>query len=187
MASTLKLLKNYTEHDLVLKLKEGDIKAFEELYSRYANRLLAFTHIYIKDKYESEEVVQEVFIKIWEKRHLLDETQSFKSYLFRSVKNYILNIFRKKIRETGLEEISESNTYCSNFTEESINLSDLELATQNTIRGLPSVQRNIFTLSRFEQLNNEEISQKLNISKRTVEHHIYLALKTLKKALVPIK
>jgi RNA polymerase sigma-70 factor, ECF subfamily len=187
VASTNTLLKNYLEQDLVIKLRDGDIKAFEELYFRYVNRLLAFTQVYIKDKHQSEEIVQEVFIKIWEKRNLLDESQSFKGYLFKSVKNHILNKFRNKIRETGLEEIQESPAFSRNFTEERINFFDMEHLAQETINCLPAVQRNIFKLSRIEHLNNEDISQKLNISKRTVEHHIYLALKALKKALIPLK
>lgn len=187
MASNIRLLKDHNEQDLVLKLKEGEVKAFEELYLRNVNRLLAYAQLYIKDQYKSEEIVQEVFIKIWEKRHLLDNTQSFKGYLFKAVKNHIFNLFRKKVKEIGLEEMRPEVSYAANFTEELIYCADLEQITQQYVNALPLVQKNIFTLSRFEHLNNEEISQKLNISKRTVEHHIYLALKALKKALVPLK
>lgn len=175
------------DRQLVLKLKENDIKAFEEIYYRYNSKLNSFTKIYIKDNAQSEEVVQEVFIKVWEKRHLLDETLSFKSYLFQIVKNHIYNIFRKKIYEIGLEEVSSNECYAQNSVEEQMDLCDLKATTQDLIDKLPTVQRTIFTMSRLDELNNDEISQKLKLSKRTVEHHIYLALKSLKKSFITIK
>lgn len=175
------------DRQLVLKLKENDIKAFEEIYYRYNSKLHSFTKIYIKDNAQSEEVVQEVFIKLWEKRHLLDETLSFKSYLFQIVKNHIYNIFRKKIYEIGLEDVSSTEYYAQNSVEEQMDYNDLKNTTQDLIDKLPTVQRTIFTMSRLEELNNDEISQKLKLSKRTVEHHIYLALKSLKKSLITNK
>lgn len=179
----MRILQKYEDRDLIIKLKKGDIKAFEELYYRYNVKLKAFSGTYFKDEVVAEEVVQEVFVKIWERRALLDEDLSFKAYLFQIIKNHIYNIFRKKINEVSYENAPVSNSYNHNPTEELHDLIDLQERTYEVIEKLPHVQKNIFTLSRFEELSNDEISQKLNLSKRTVEHHIYLALKTLKKSL----
>lgn len=183
----MRVYQSYIDQELVLKIKENDIKAFEEIYFRYKGKLHSFTKVYVKDNVQSEEVVQEVLIKIWEKRHLLDEELSFRCYLFQIVKNHIFNIFRKKIREIGLEEAPSLEHYAHNFTQEQMDFNDLEKATHELIGKLPLVQQKIFKMSKIEELNNKEISEKLNISKRTVEHHIYLALKSLKKSLISYK
>jgi RNA polymerase sigma-70 factor (ECF subfamily) len=177
-------LTNQTDRDLIMLLKAEDLRAFDELYYRYVPRVIAFAGIYIKDKYQCEEVVQEVIIRIWKNRNHLDETASFKSYLFQSVKHYIFNLFRNKVKEYSLEgEASLLEHYSRNDIEEDIDFSELESKTRELVDKLPDMQKHVFQLSRMDGYNNAEIAEKLNLSKRTVEHHLYLALKTLKKSL----
>ncbi|MDQ3394826.1 MAG: RNA polymerase sigma-70 factor, partial [Bacteroidota bacterium] len=182
-----RIYQAYNDQDLVLKIKQNDIKAFEEIYFRYKGKLKSFTNSYIKDSIQSEEVLQEVFIKLWEKRHLIDENLSLKCYLFQIVKNHIFNLFRKKVHEIRLEDGLSVEHYAKNYTEEQMDYYDLKKTTLDLINKLPLAQRSVITMSKLEELNNDEISIKLNLSKRTVEHHIYLAIKSLKKSLLLIK
>jgi RNA polymerase sigma-70 factor, ECF subfamily len=179
----LRRFKNYSDQELVLMLKQGDIKAFDELYFRYIPRLEAFIKVFAKDKVHADEALQEIFIRIWERRESLNETLSFKAFLFQVSKNHVLNILRKKVRELSLDNAPELSVYATNTTEDQLNYFELHEKTLEIIDSLPATQKQIFTLSRVEGLRNDEISARLNIAKRTVEHHIYLALRTIKDKL----
>src|SRR5690606_25759307 len=98
-------LEKLSDAALILLLRQGEIKAFDELYHRYVPRLMTFARTYIWDEQEAEEAVQEIFIKVWEKRKGLDESKNFKSYLFQSVKNRLLNLIRDRKANCVLEDI----------------------------------------------------------------------------------
>ena len=116
----MRAFKNHTEEELVRMLKKDSVEAFDELYFRYVSRLEMFSRVYIKDKSICEEVVQEVFIKLWEKKDSLDENQSIKAFLFQMVKNRMLNIFRSKVQELSLDNAEKLDFYSSNQIEENI-------------------------------------------------------------------
>jgi|SRR5690554_689033 len=177
-------LIQHQERELVILLRQGDRNAFDELYYRYVPRLTAFSRTYIKNEEEAEEAVQEIFIKIWEKRKSLDETKNFKSYLFQSIKNYFLNLIRNKKDAYQLSEIPEELHPSKENIIEDLNYKELEETALGLIASLPKVQQEVFTLSRIEGMSNLEIATKLNLSKRTVEHHIYLSVKHLKGKLI---
>lgn len=177
-------LINQVESDLVRALRQGDIKAFDELYFRYADRLLSFANSYLLDEQDAEETVQEIFIKIWEKRRVLDESRNFRSYLFQSVKNSLLNRIRDRKKTCQLGDIPEDQIASSQDILENITYQEMEEKAASLIKGLPKVQQEIFILSKMEGLSNGEIASRLNLSKRTIEHHIYLATKYLKGELM---
>ncbi|MFC4870977.1 RNA polymerase sigma-70 factor [Negadavirga shengliensis] len=177
-------LIDHIESDLVKSLRQGDIKAFDELYFRYMEKLLGFAKSYLLDEREAEETVQEIFIKIWEKRKTLDESKNFRSYLFQSVKNHLLNRIRDRRNNCKLEEIPEEMAISSQNIIEDISYKELEETAIGLIKNLPRVQQEVFMLSKMEGLSNGEIALRLNLSKRTIEHHIYLATKFLKGELV---
>lgn len=180
----MRLLKKNPEKELVLLLRQGDIKAFDELYYRYVPRLMAFAQTYILDKQEAEEAVQEIFIKIWEKRKSLDASKNFKSYLFQSIKNHLLNLIRDKKKSCQLADIPDELFPREDNVLENLSYKELEATAFGLIENLPKMQQEVFTLSRMEGLTNAEIAAKMHISKRTVEHHIYLSVKFLKGELM---
>ena len=165
---------------MVILLRQGDRNAFDELYYRYVPRLIAFSKTYIKNKEEAEEAVQEIFIRIWERRQALDDSKSFKAYLFQSIKNYFLNFIRDRKNACQLSDIPEDMHPSNENILENLTYRELEKTALDLIASLPKVQQEVFTLSRMEGMSNLEIADKLKLSKRTVEHHIYLSLKHLK-------
>lgn len=177
-------LTQKNDQSLLISLRQGDIKAFDELYYRYAKKLMAFALTFFADQTIAEEAVQEVFIRIWEKRRELDESKSFKSYLFQAVKFYMFNYIRDRKASCSYEEVSEATFYQENLVEKQLHYEELEAAAQLLIGRLPQVQQQVFRLNKLEGLSPQEIANRMNLSKRTIEHHIYLATKTVKSELL---
>lgn len=169
------------ERNLLLAIKCDDPDAFKKLFFRYRLKVYYFAYRFLRNKQEAEEVVQEVFIRIWNNRKQLNEALSFNSYLFTITKNYIFNLNRDKINHQAF--IDFVLPYCSeteNNTEESVMYNDLKSNLQQAIESLPPRRKLIFKKSREEGLSYPQIASELNISEKTVEAHIHLALKWLK-------
>ena len=171
------------EIEAIRKTKEGDRDAFEYLYRSYCSKVYQFTRLYIHSVNDTEEIVQEVFLKEWEAHHLLDETKSFSGFLFIITRNIIFNLSRKSFNEsfyklTMLETLEDSYNI-----EEELEASDLHKYINNLLETLPERQQEIFKLSRNHQLTYKEIAAQLNISEKIVEHNISNTLKFLKKNL----
>lgn len=170
---------------LALKIKHGDEQAFELLYRKFYARLCAFSNKFLNDPEIAREVVQEVFIKIWENREDIDPDDSLKSYLFKIAQNMSLNILRKRKTESGYAEIyrlvyiekSEPSVLESLMTKE------LEENILKSISRLPLQCRKIFELSRTEGLKYKEIAETLDISIKTVETQMSKAFRSLRTEL----
>lgn len=172
------------DNELLISLKQGDVNAFDILYYRYAKKLMAFALTFFADKVIAEEAVQEIFLRIWEKRQTLDATKPFKSYLFQAVKFYMFNYIRNKKASCAYEEVAEGEFSCSSVVEENMHYDELEATANRVIEKLPLMQQQIFRLNKLEGLTPQQIANRLNLSKRTIEHHIYLATKTVKAELM---
>jgi RNA polymerase sigma-70 factor (family 1) len=175
--------KNYSEQELIRLVKESDAKAFEELYYKYVTRLSSFINFYFGKSISYEETIQDAFLKIWEKRALLDESKSFNAYLIEIAKNLVYNNFKHKLQEEKYKQTNNAWATGVNDIEEYINHKELREQIEKGMEVLPPIQKEIFIMSRQEGLSHDEIAQRLNISKRTVEHQIYRTLKILKQIL----
>ncbi|MEO0331838.1 MAG: RNA polymerase sigma-70 factor, partial [Bacteroidota bacterium] len=169
------------EKSLIVALKRGDQAAFSRLFFAYEKKLYFFSYKLLQSHADAEEVVQEVFLRIWDKRATLDEQRSFNAYLITIAKNIIYNRASRKVTEHAYREyLQRVAPSARHQTEEVVNFSDLNTISHRFISQLPEKRRKIFLLSRFEGLNNQEIAQQLNISVSTVENQMNKALKVLK-------
>lgn len=168
------------DYFLLHKLKEGDMSAFEVLYIRYAPNIKSFVSAILKNSADADDIVHEIFLKVWENRDSIANVQSFKSYLYSMTRNAVYNkIKRDKVHERFVGFASQnSEAYDS---ETSIQTKDLLANINKEIEKLPEKQREIYEMSREEEFTYNEISDKLNISPKTVQYHIGQALAKLKK------
>lgn len=168
---------------LVSQLKQGDKKAFEQIFKKYSERIYYFSIKYLKLKEDAEEITQEVFVRLWNRRFDLKTELSFSSYLFMIAKNAVIDMLRKRQKESVFNEDINSGVESSSHDDsKSIEYNELHEIIQNSIQELPQKRRQIYLLSRDEGLTYKQIAEKLNISIKTVESHMRLALQQLKKS-----
>ncbi len=175
---------NLQDKRWVIRLKSGEGKAFEKLYLKYNRKLFNFGYKMLHSKQEAEGLVQDVFLKIWEKRYTLDENHSFSGYLFKIAQNKIYNIFRQRINERYyreyLEEYAES---LEHSLEQRFDYKELEKFYNELISRLPEKRKRIFILSRNEGYTYREIAEKLQISENTVDTQIRKSLNFFRQSL----
>ena len=177
---------NVDSEFLARQLKNGEESAYEMLFKEYYRILVIFASRYLHDIESSKELVQELFVSIYEKRNKIEINSSLKSYLFRSVHNRAINqLSSQKTKNKYAEHFSRTALRSENSIENEMNKTELEHAIFRAIGDLPPKCRDIFKLNRFEGLSNSEIAEKLQISKRTVETQISKALKILRVKLEP--
>lgn len=176
---------------LVDKIKKGDIDAFEIIFKRYYKKLCIFAEDFVKEKHMAEEIVSDVFYKIWENKDELHITKSFQAYLFMSVQNTSIKYLEhlkvlKKYQEFATTALRNKELLYSNNDQYPIaNLISKEIESEinAAIQALPDQCRQVFCLHRFNELSYEEISVKLNISINTVRTQMMRALKKLRENL----
>jgi len=167
------------EPQLVKSLSKGNLLAFNTLFREYSGRLYRFAYGYLKSEAESEELVQEVFTKIWEKRAELKKELSFKSYLF----TIAFNIIRKHFRTRKyISEYFKSRIWddLDMETSQKITYNSLYQYITELVNQLPERRKEVFIKSRFEGLSIKEIAEELKISHKTVENQLTDALKFLR-------
>ncbi|MDR8393579.1 RNA polymerase sigma-70 factor [Aliifodinibius sp. S!AR15-10] len=168
----------------VEQIRNGNKEAFEKLFQEYYDDLHRFVWGYIGREDIAEELVQDVFVKVWKTRHKLDPQQKIKSYLYRIARNLAIDYLRHRstVREwedekKALHRFSNNPTFLDDDLDKQMKLEDVKAAIQE----LPERRRLIFVLSRFNRLTYKEIGETLDISVNTVETQIVRALKTLRK------
>lgn len=163
--------------NIIKLLKKGNIHAFNEIYKIYSNRIYLFSCKLLHDKYLAEEIVQDVFFKLWQYKSNIKDNLSFDSFIFTITYNQIRKYFRrKKIIE---KFISSENTIVENY-KLNVDYITLSKIIENLIEKLPEQRRKIFVKSRIEGLSNDEIAIEMKISKKTVENQLTSALKFMR-------
>ncbi|WP_353139613.1 RNA polymerase sigma-70 factor [Pseudopedobacter sp.] len=161
-----------------------DKKSFETIFRSYYTILCNTAYRIVKDRDDAEDIVQHVFCLLWGQRDSLEIRQSVLAYLSRSVINHSLNKVRAKGNQVKREDSFGLMTYSErNYTQDSIDLKELQKTVDKVINILPEACRLVFVLSRYEKLSYREIAEKLNISVKTVENHMVKALRHMRKYL----
>lgn len=176
-------MNNNNENDVVIDLSKGDQKAFEILFLNYQPRLIYFLNGFIKDDEKSRDIAQDIFLSIWKNRERLSEVKSFKAYVFKMAKNAVCNYYDHSLVNDRFVTDQLSRPQSSSDTEETIFANQLQDLIDITVSQMPPKRKQIFQMSRIEGLSNDEISQQLDISKRTVENHLTAALADLRKVI----
>lgn len=171
------------EKQLLISLKEGDHKAFTLLYNQYWKQVYNFCRLYVQE-HAAEEVMQEVFVKLWTLRASIDENKNFKGYLFIMTRNLIFNQTRNGMYESAVKMTLMSAVEESCEIEEEISAKNLSEYIDGIIKKMPPQRQLIFNLSRKNHLSYKEIAEKLSVSEKTVEQSIGRTLKSLKQHIV---
>ena len=172
------------EKDLVIRLKDGDTRAFEQIYQLYSSRLLGFLIKLVKSDLYAAELLQDTFIKLWDNRMNIDPNQSFRSYLFRIAENSVYDFFRKAARDKKLQAaIIKSACEKYQHVEENLVTKENDQILQEAINLLPPKRRLVFQLIKIEERSYDEVSTLLNISESTINDHIVKATKTIREDL----
>lgn len=172
-----------SDQALVELLKKGDLEAFDLIFKKYADRLFGFSLKYLKSKEETEGLVQNIFLKLWENRKNLKSESSLKSYLFTIAYHDMCKFFRKKqIHEKFKEEMASVDEKQFIMDDQLEYKSTLE-QIDKLIEKLPEKQRIIFEKSRKEGLSTKEIAEQMNLAPGTVDNQISATIKYLRKNL----
>lgn len=173
------LKKNlHTTPESVSKLRHGNIEAFNHLFNTYSSRLYHFSYGYLKSTEDAEGIVQEVFMKVWERRSQLDKQLNFESYLFTIAFNAVKKHFRGKALLNRYIEYTVNDENQLDFNPiDYINLKEL---VNELVDKMPEKRKAVFIKSRFEGKSAKEIAEEMSISKKTVENHLNQALKFLR-------
>lgn len=170
--------------DILLRLKQGDEKAFEAVYWKYSSWVYNFIHSLLHDKSLAEDLTQTVFLKIWEKRAIIDPELGFESYLFAIARNLVYKETEHRLQSEQFHvALNDHSIATDSLTEENIDAESLREYIDTLIEQLPSARKEIFQLSRRWHLSNKEIATRLSISEKTVETQLYRALRFIKQKL----
>ena len=156
--------------------------AFDAIYNMYCHKLHEFVLTYLKQEEDAEEIVQEVFIKIWNSKSKIDVYASFESFLFTIAYNATMSLLRKRVSEFKSREYLKSlqKFDAAEQVIDEIQFKELDDKVQSLLNQLTPRQKEIYLLSREEGLTHKEIAQKLSISESTVNNHLVTILKFLK-------
>ncbi|MDU1890104.1 MAG: RNA polymerase sigma-70 factor [Dysgonomonas sp.] len=177
-------MQKHNDNLLVSKLKEGNKSAFEQLYGKYSAKLYNSVSLLLNDKNLAKDITQSCFLTIWEKRDLLNPEKSFSAYLYTIARNLVYKeterlILRNKFVESSLKNLNP----LEDDTTEDLNNSYIEEHINKLIKDLPQIPQKVFLLRKEENLSNKEIADRLDITERSVEAHIYRTIRYLKEKL----
>lgn len=171
--------------EIIAEIRNGSLKAFEVFFGQYYIKVRNFADGMVKNMDDAENIAQNVFMKIWLNREQLSSEKSVDSYVFTIARNEIYDFFRDASYFTSFKEKLKNHPprKAEYNIDSEYNIKEIKKIVDDTVAQMPDQRRQIFRMSRYQFLSNDEISEKLGISKRTVEKHISLALKMIRKNL----
>lgn len=176
---------DFTDKELILKVRTGDLSAFEVLYQRYSIQMYRQAFAIFQDEDEAKDVTQELFMNFWNRINDIQlDSDSIFAYLFTANKNIVFKKLEKaKLKEKHQDHLYQRFQELDYATLDQLNYAELKEKLDQAIAGLPSKMKMIFQLSREEHLTHKEIAERLHISDKTVKKQINNAIKILKKDL----
>ncbi|WP_316818884.1 RNA polymerase sigma-70 factor [Pedobacter nyackensis] len=173
-----------SDDDLTILLQKGDLAAYAEIYDRFQALLYVYACKITRDEEDAEDIVQEVFLYLWDKRETINVNSSLSSYLYSAIRFKFFNLLdQKKVRsdyQKSLGDFIEQGTYIADYL---VREKELNRLIEEEINRLPSKMQEIFRLSRKEYLSHKEIGEKLGLSEKTVKNQVNNALKILRQRL----
>lgn len=167
----------------VVALRNGDAKAFEEIFTAYFGKVKYFIRGLVKSEEDAEELAQDIFVRLWLKRSSLDPGKSLNAYIYKMARNASFNFLKSKlIHETYIRENPADESEYT--TEQQLIARETALLIEMTVSRMPAQRQVIYRMSRNEGIQNEEIAIRLGISRKTVENQLSLALGELRKVMI---
>ncbi len=171
----------FDEAGLLILLQKGDIKAFEKLYFFYSRKLYGNILKMVKSTEIAEEILQELFQRVWERRKNIDTTKSFKSYLFTIARHLVYDFLHLQVKQRGLEaHLVETSTSSYQHIDNEIEFKETNSIIANGIRRLPPQRRHVYVLCKIQGKSYEDVSRILGISTSTISDHIVKATKFIR-------
>lgn len=178
----MRLLSNLDDEELLILLKEDHESALAGIYKRYWNKLYVSAHAVLKDGQACEDIIQEIFLKLWLNRGVIHIQTSLSSYLYASVRYAVYRQIKTgRVREDIFDHIFERIQSGSDY--DNIEYKELSMQITTLVDRLPEKCRAIYKLSREQHLSHKQIASQLNISTKTVENHLTKALSFLRISL----
>lgn len=169
------------DEELIVLLKAGDHKAFTAIYDRYAGKIFYQVNQMLRDAEVAKDLVQELFITVWSKADHIKAEAKLGGYLYVAAQNTVFKyIQRSKLEDSYLKSLAEFSTELSNNTTEQLDEKELHALIEQYIKELPPKMREVFELSRMQELSYHEIALQLAISEQTVKNQVSSALKILR-------
>jgi RNA polymerase sigma-70 factor (family 1) len=170
------VLPSDKERALLCRVAEGDEAAFSELFYAYHQRLGAYVYRLTESRPATQEIVQDVFIKIWVKRSGLTEVTNFNAYLFTAARNHVFNFIRNLARERSRQAALDVETVVEAEPPEE----DYHSLLDEAVAQLPQQQQRVYRLHKQEGLSHAEIAERMQLSVETVKKHMSLALRAIR-------
>ena len=174
------LIPSEYEKELLSQVREGDVKAFEEVYKTYSPRLYSSILKIVKSVAVTEELLQDTFQRIWEHRKTIDISRSFKSYLFTIARNLVYDYFNKTSRQKLMERYLQVKEQGAAGFRHQLEEKESEVLLEKAVHQLPPQRKLVYTLCKIEGKSYEDVSKTLGISVSTISDHIVKATKTIK-------
>lgn len=166
----------------ITELTNSNESSLEVLFNYYYPRLYHFSKSFLKIETGIDDILQEVFLKVWQNRKQITSVSTFNAYIFTITKNLLLNEIRRRLNNEKIKDNLQKLSIAEEYrTFDDVEYNDLKVKIENIVNELPERQKEVYNLSREEGLSHKEIAEKLGISPKTVEYHITQSISFLKK------
>jgi len=174
-------VKNLPDTELFEQVQQDREQAFEVLMHRYSSQLYDVVYKRLGSDEETKDILQDIFIGVWKNRRQIQVTDSLYPYIYRAAKNAVIDQLIARQKKVSYEDIPEGSLYSTlSGAEDKFNILELQQQFRTAINNMPATMRQVFLLSRDEQLTAREIASRLNISEQTVRNNISMALQRLR-------